>query len=863
MDDLGGFDSDDDFGQPLNTFSQEGDLNFEEDSPGMVQVETGDDNKITFDLGDMDINDDLVGQDLADQPLDDTNIIDIQFDELEVDESSTGKLSEDEGDYKVEASTKEPEKCHELSSPFSNGLVALRVEVVKDDGGVKAEDLKESQFYKNKSENFEGVVEQKNLTGKDEDVVCEVCQSGVGYEGDEILFCEGCMIAVHQSCYGSEIAQDLPKTDWFCHRCVYSINSCIKPKEVKCSFCPVVEGPMKRINQKEWGHLVCLNWMAEIWYKNEKYKEGIMVNSLQSWRTQSKCKICKKKQGALILCDHGNCNYMFHPTCGIKEELILDFEETAELLNLPDDIEMCPIYCPKHLQKHIDDAKNGKEHQIIKKNKQPDSSLPAYDAEEDDLDFTDEGSLHSEDSECDLDLEQEDLGNVKKPKRGKNKKTDEEFKVEKELRKAEKERVKELKKAEREAKKEERRKRLQEEKEARAIERKRRNEERKAQKLRKEKEKRKVVIRKPQVLHKEEQSKATDKWKAFMQMGKKREQEIYQKKHARKIMKEKKRIEKENKKKKEEKKKCAVVVTKRPPVEKKQDKAQNEALEKAKKDYLQQKKRQEAAIIIKTAKVPKARLRNAPKTVVRKKPKETLVDPILKDIKVEQPEIPKKTEMKQVPQGKFKFQEEKEVVQKLQQKENKVEEEPKKEFVNKPFLVRRDVKIQQSMKNFCSKQNNQVVLKKEAPKIVEFTEKVAINPYFTNFKKPDPPNFGFKCSNGLQNSSKTLENPTIYISKDAFSCQNAAQTDQNIEIQKPELIKYALELLESHISTQKIDPELENTIKLGHTPHISFTICQNCKSCIPPTHIPPSTTPLHNEVTKEDTDSDLDDIIIS
>ena len=39
---------------------------------------------------------------------------------------------------------------------------------------------------------------------REEDVVCCVCLNGDSEDANQIVFCDGCNMAVHQSCYGVE-----------------------------------------------------------------------------------------------------------------------------------------------------------------------------------------------------------------------------------------------------------------------------------------------------------------------------------------------------------------------------------------------------------------------------------------------------------------------------------------------------------------------------------------------------------------------------------------------------------------------------------------------------------------------------------
>ena len=76
---------------------------------------------------------------------------------------------------------------------------------------------------------------------QEKDIVCDVCLEEEDYDEDEILICELCQAATHQSCYGGEIKNRLPESDqpWYCTRCVHLIeNKNMLCTEIKCSMCP-------------------------------------------------------------------------------------------------------------------------------------------------------------------------------------------------------------------------------------------------------------------------------------------------------------------------------------------------------------------------------------------------------------------------------------------------------------------------------------------------------------------------------------------------------------------------------------------------------------------------------------------------
>lgn len=66
----------------------------------------------------------------------------------------------------------------------------------------------------------------------EDDEVCSVCKKPDSKRGNQILFCDGCDMAVHQKCYN---VPTVPKGDWFCRDClqedavVPQTNGAVKP----------------------------------------------------------------------------------------------------------------------------------------------------------------------------------------------------------------------------------------------------------------------------------------------------------------------------------------------------------------------------------------------------------------------------------------------------------------------------------------------------------------------------------------------------------------------------------------------------------------------------------------------------------
>jgi hypothetical protein len=100
----------------------------------------------------------------------------------------------------------------------------------------------------------------------DDDTVCAVCFDGESTESNQIVFCDGCNIAIHQSCYG---IRAIPKNSYFCERCVeartrerYSRRAARQAHvPLSCCLCPCTGGALKRTTDGRWAHIVCGLWL--------------------------------------------------------------------------------------------------------------------------------------------------------------------------------------------------------------------------------------------------------------------------------------------------------------------------------------------------------------------------------------------------------------------------------------------------------------------------------------------------------------------------------------------------------------------------------------------------------------------------
>ena len=144
----------------------------------------------------------------------------------------------------------------------------------------------------------------------DDDSICACCHDGDSYEGNTILFCDNCDLSVHQNCYG---ILTVPAGSWFCNVC--QVNPAKKPETIRCEICSHTGGALKPTDQKDkWIHILCANWIPEIYCMDTKRKQPFVLAGLNKKRASLKCFVCKLK-GICVQCSYGKCTVSAHPMC--------------------------------------------------------------------------------------------------------------------------------------------------------------------------------------------------------------------------------------------------------------------------------------------------------------------------------------------------------------------------------------------------------------------------------------------------------------------------------------------------------------------------------------------------------------------
>ncbi|KAL6726874.1 hypothetical protein Aduo_008803 [Ancylostoma duodenale] len=183
----------------------------------------------------------------------------------------------------------------------------------------------------------------------DEEAACDICRACESEPDDEMVFCDGCNLCVHMSCYGLQV---LPPGEWLCMKCRYCFG-----RNPPCILCPTIGGALKCTDKKnQWAHVVCALWIHECRFGDFEKREPITcIDEIQEERWTAKCSICDTRQGACITCSVSSCKTSFHVTCALRSGLEMRIEQDAD----DDKVHMISL-CPRHRAAKIFEGDEGK-----------------------------------------------------------------------------------------------------------------------------------------------------------------------------------------------------------------------------------------------------------------------------------------------------------------------------------------------------------------------------------------------------------------------------------------------------------------------------------------------------------------------
>ena len=164
---------------------------------------------------------------------------------------------------------------------------------------------------------------------EDDEERCCICGRDDEGEDDAIVMCDGCNIAVHQTCYG---LFRIPAGDWYCEPCAAKRAATARKATLpplSCPVCPRTDGAFKRTlngGYGGWAHASCTYFHTGPGFDDpdriqspagfERILAGLCAPSV-------KCAYCKqpedKRMGARVQCADRKCRTAFHPSCAIIE----------------------------------------------------------------------------------------------------------------------------------------------------------------------------------------------------------------------------------------------------------------------------------------------------------------------------------------------------------------------------------------------------------------------------------------------------------------------------------------------------------------------------------------------------------------
>lgn len=173
------------------------------------------------------------------------------------------------------------------------------------------------------------------LVWTEEDIAddpCDVCGFKDADDGNEMVYCEGCNVLVHQACYN---IPTVPDGDWFCRPCVEGVQP-------TCVLCKQDKGAMvKTSDGRTWVHVQCVWWLPDINFKDGKKMEKLeSLEKISKKRWMWQCCLCKREKGACIQCCEKGCFKSFHSRCAFQHKLRMQTIDSPVLEFKP--------YCEEH-----------------------------------------------------------------------------------------------------------------------------------------------------------------------------------------------------------------------------------------------------------------------------------------------------------------------------------------------------------------------------------------------------------------------------------------------------------------------------------------------------------------------------------
>uniref|UniRef100_A0A7S3YZ57 PHD-type domain-containing protein n=1 Tax=Lotharella globosa TaxID=91324 RepID=A0A7S3YZ57_9EUKA len=240
----------------------------------------------------------------------------------------------------------------DIETEKSEGNQVTNLALTKEEQGIVGVKKPSANMENTKDENLAKSMTSEATTSNapepeaagEEDDRCCVCFSPDSYDDDQMVYCDKCNIAVHQSCYGVKV---IPEGDWFCDKC----RDGLEDKDVKCRLCSTRGYAFKKDTKGRHVHSACAFWIPECGFRNPEKMEPIEgVDDVDRERWLLMCGVCRRERaGACIQCIYPSCKWAVHPLCGFRAKVRMFLEEIP-VIDGGDSV--CKgLYCPEH--RHI------------------------------------------------------------------------------------------------------------------------------------------------------------------------------------------------------------------------------------------------------------------------------------------------------------------------------------------------------------------------------------------------------------------------------------------------------------------------------------------------------------------------------
>uniref|UniRef100_A0A1I7YET9 PHD finger protein 14 n=1 Tax=Steinernema glaseri TaxID=37863 RepID=A0A1I7YET9_9BILA len=185
---------------------------------------------------------------------------------------------------------------------------------------------------------------------------CTLCLNLKSKKKEELLQCDKCGIAVHESCYGpmdyhddnASQSSSSSTEPWFCEPCLYGL---LEPPY--CTMCPNRFGAFKRAEGGDWVHLNCALWTAGVTFLDEHHMAAVSWRGVDSREFGKKaCSLCEDKiearTGITTQCDAALCKSFFHISCAQKHGLLFDHTDCGGEGTSSHALDPRIVACKKH-----------------------------------------------------------------------------------------------------------------------------------------------------------------------------------------------------------------------------------------------------------------------------------------------------------------------------------------------------------------------------------------------------------------------------------------------------------------------------------------------------------------------------------